>query len=113
MTNQEDLKRKRRVPINIEFMEMLFDHPDNYYVEGGIPDGSNFVEIYTDPARDCAYAVFQNDDWPTLQEAEKIPEMNVEFRERFCQKCESEMMYDEENNEQYCPRCERRFYCGG
>lgn len=113
MTSQEDLKRRKAVRISQEFINMLFEHPDNYYIKSGIPEGSNFLKMYNEPSTDTTYIIFQNDDWEPLHVGEAIPELDVEFRERFCQRCDTEMMYDESEEEQYCPRCERKFYCGG
>jgi len=112
MTKEENLRRRKCIEMGHEFFSMLFEHPNNYYVESGIPDEANYYRSYEIPERDCITVEYQCDDWPKLQEGERIPRIDIEFRERFCQRCDSEMMYDEENEEQYCPRCERRFYCG-
>lgn len=109
INRKDDLKRLKTLPVTEEFITLLLENPQNYYVKSGIPEGTNYVKMYYEHARDCAYIVFQNDSWEPVGEGAKIPEMNVEVREIHCKRCKSEMMYDEDNNVQYCPRCERRF----
>jgi hypothetical protein len=111
MTKEENLRRRKRIEIAEEFFNMLFEHPDNYYVKSGIPDNANFYRVYEDPPYNCIVVEYQCDDWEKVGEGNQIPELEIEFRELLCQRCDSKMMYDEKNKSQYCPRCERRFYC--
>lgn len=48
----------------------------------------------------------------------KVPKNGIDGHieipvEKICEPCEKWNLYDKENEEYYCPRCERRFYCGG
>jgi NADH pyrophosphatase NudC (nudix superfamily) len=109
MTSREQIKKVKRLPVTEEFITMLLENPENYYIKKGVPDGSNYVRMYEDPARACTYIEFQNDEWRAVEEGLKVPSLDVEILERFCQRCDSEMMYDENERKQYCPKCERNF----
>jgi hypothetical protein len=92
-------------------MDYIFGNPENYYVNNGIPSDWNYMRIFRDEARQCNYVVYQNDDWDVVPEGSEIPFMDLEIRELNCDLCGSEMMYDTTNKEQYCPNCERKWYC--
>jgi len=109
MTEKEDLKRVKRLPVTDKFIHMVLENCENYYIDSGIPEGSNYRQMYKVHEEDCTYIEFQNDDWESVGVGEKVPVLDVEIREKFCNRCETEMMYDEDNEKQYCPRCARVF----
>jgi len=109
MTDREDLNRVKRLPVTDEFINLLFENPENYYIKNGIPDGTSYKRMYQQPERCCTYVEFQNDDWEAVAEGLQVPQMEVEIIEINCQRCGEEMMYDEDNQNQYCPVCERGF----
>jgi NADH pyrophosphatase NudC (nudix superfamily) len=111
MTSQDDLKRVKRVPVTEEFISLLLENPQNYYIDSGIPEGSNFRQMYKVHEKDCTYIEFQNDNWEPVEVGQKVPILDVELREKFCSRCDTEMMYDEDEQNQYCPKCERMFRC--
>lgn len=110
MTDNEDVRRKKVIYMTDELLRLLFQHPDNYYVHDGIPDGTNYVSSYSDEERMAVGLVMQNDDWDVVPEGSKFPRLEVDVRKINCKKCSQRMLYDEENDRQYCPKCHQRWH---
>jgi hypothetical protein len=106
MSENDNLRRRKRFPIFTEFMDYIFSNPDNVMADIDLPPDAELMRMYEDRASNTYYAIYQSDEWEPIPEGEIIPTEGYEILLVECMRCETELLYDESECEQYCPRCE-------
>lgn len=101
--NKEEGRQIKRIRVGEEFTDYLFQHPDDYFVNAGLPSDAKFKRAYQDHDRMCFYFVYESEEWEHIPEGGFIPELDIDVVELYCPKCGKEMMWDNDEEEQYCP----------
>jgi len=105
-------RRLKRLVFQEEVLEYIIGTPRNYIVRNDIPEGASIHDMYKDRAKQSFEVVLQHDGWDEVGEGEIIPQLDIEVHERYCDRCDNEMVWNEKEEHQYCPVCNRSWHTG-
>lgn len=71
---------QRRIKISPEAIEAWM--VGGKAIVTNLPDDARFVRMFPSETGDCYYLVFESAAWDELAEGEKIPEFDVEVRDK-------------------------------
>lgn len=102
-------KRVKKLPLDSNSIGFLLNNPTDFVIRQGFPDDVKFIREWRCHEEETTYLLYHSLEWERVEDPEEIPEVDLDVHELYCRKCGSEMMWDADKKEQYCPNDR----CGG